>query len=169
MSLRHRINRNASILVAISLCLCFSISAGSISAEVPQDAPAKADNKQDPLAKARAQFAGGDLKEAEASLWTLLASNPDQEQALTLLGQIRGRQQRYAEAEALFRRALQINPNSASAHRGLGSALVAENQPEKAIDQFKAALDLAPADVALKVELARLYGSSGHFDQALTK
>ena len=172
MSLRHRINRTASILVAISLCLSFSISAGSISAdsisaEVPQDSPAKAANKQDPLARAHAQFARGELKEAEASLWTLLASNPDREQALTLLGQIRGRQQRYAEAEALFRRALQIDPNSASAHRGLGSALVAENQPEKAVEQFKAALDLAPADVALKVELARLYGSGGQFDQAL--
>src|SRR5579863_3088620 len=164
MSLRPQTSRGAAILVAILLSLAFSAVA-----QLPKTSSTKADAKtEDPLANARTQFARGDLKGAETSVWTVLGSNPNQDQALTLLGQIRGLQQRYAEAEALFRRALQINPNSAPAHRGLGSALVAENQPDKAIEQFKSALDLAPADVALKIELARLYGSSGQFDQALT-
>jgi tetratricopeptide (TPR) repeat protein len=163
MSLRPQTSRGASLLLTISLSLTLSAVA-----QLAKNSSAKAaTSTQDPLATARAQFARSDLKDAEASVWTVLASNPNQDQALTLLGQIRGLQQRYAEAEALFRRALQINANSAPAHRGLGSALVAENQPEKAIEQFKAALDLSPADVALKVELARLYDSSGQFDQAL--
>ena len=162
MSLRHRINRGAVVLVAIFLCL-----SSSVTAQVPKDSTAKAAHNQDPLAKARAQFAHSDLKDAEASLWTVLASNPNQEQALTLLGQIRCRQERYAEAEALFRRVLQLNSNSVQAHRGLGSALVAENQPDKAIEQFSAARALDPGDVVLSVELARLYGSGGQFEQAL--
>ena len=165
MSLRHRTNRAASVVLVAALSLWFP---SSISAQVRKDSPADSEKKQNLLAKARAQFARGDLGDAETSLWTVLATNPDQEQALTLLGTIRGRQQRYPEAEALFRRVLQINSNSVLAHRGLGSAFVAENQPDKAIEQYKAAMDLAPEDLGLKVETAQLYAGRGQFQQALS-
>jgi len=151
------------LLAALPLCVY-----SSASAQVRKDQSAEADKKQDPLAKARAQFAQNDLQAAETSLWKVLGTNPDQAQALTLLATIRGRQQRYAEAEALFRRVLQIDANSVLARRGLGNALIAENQPEKAIEQFKAAMDLAPSDLGLKVETAHLYAGSGQFEQALS-
>lgn len=119
------------------------------------------------IAKAEAQLARGELADAEASLWTVLATDPNHQEALALLGTIRGRQQRYAEAEALFRRVLQINQNSLLAHRGLGSALIAENRIDEAIDQYKAASDLSPEDLGLKIELAHLYAGRGQFPQAL--
>lgn len=163
MSLRHQINR-ASVLPVAALSLCFAYSA---SPQVRKDASAGSQKTGDSLAKARTQFAHGDLGGAETSLWTVLATNPDQEQALTLLGTIRGRQQRYTESEALFRRVLQINANSGMAHRGLGSAFIAENHIDDAIEQYKAAMDLAPEDLGLKVEVAHLYAGRGQFPQAL--
>jgi len=167
MSLRHRTNRAASVLVllvaAVSLCCAFPASS-----QIRKDPTADAGKKQDPLAKARSLFAQGDLAGAETSLWTVLSANPDQEQALTLLGNIRGRQGRYPEAEALFRRALQINANSLLAHEGLGRVLIAENQPGKALEEYQAAMSLAPGDLGLKVETAHLYAASGQFQQALS-
>jgi tetratricopeptide (TPR) repeat protein len=166
MSLRHRTSAAVSACLIAVLCFPFSFSF-FVSAQVRKDSSADAEKKPDSLAKARAQFARGELQNAEASLWTVLATDPNQEQALTLLATIRGRQQRYPEAEALFRRVLQINANSAPAHRGLGSTLIAEGQPDRAIEQYKAALDLAPGDLELKVEIAHLYAGRGQFQPAL--
>src|ERR1700740_176811 len=158
MSLRHRTRRTASELVCAALWLCLLSPA---SAQVRQESPANSKDQRTVLAKAQRQLAGGELGDAETSLWTVLTANPNDEDALTLLATIRGRQQRYAEAEALFRRVLQIDPNSGAAHRGLGSALIAENKAEDAIEQYKAAIDVAPKDLGLKVELADLYAGHG--------
>src|SRR5580658_2753258 len=98
MNLRPQINRAASVLLVAVLSLCFHFSA----AQARKDSPPDSGKKQDFLAQARAQFAHGDLQAAETSLWNVLNANPDQEQALLLLATIRGRQQRYPEAEALF-------------------------------------------------------------------
>jgi superkiller protein 3 len=126
------------------------------------------EKKKDALVQARAQFARGELQSAEASVWAVLASNPDQEQALALLGSIRVRQERYSEAEALFRRVLQIDPKSVPAHQGLGSALAAENQFDSALQEYKAAMELAPRDLKLKLEVAHLYAGQGQCEQALS-
>jgi superkiller protein 3 len=163
MKLRHPIKR-AATLVLVAVCLGFSFAA---SAQVMQDPPANSGNEHSVLAKAQSQLARGELASAETSLWTLLTANPNDEAALTLLATIRGRQQRYSEAEALFRRVLQINANSTAAHRGLGSVLIAEDRADEAIEQCKAALDLAPNDVGLKLEIAHLYAGGGKFQQAL--
>src|SRR6266852_3357205 len=117
MSLRHRINRALLVLLLAAHSLCFVFPA---SAQVRQEVPANSKNTQQGLTEAQSQLARGKLDDAETSLWTVLATNPNDEKALTLLGTIRNRQQRYAEAEALFRRVLQINANSVVAYRGLG-------------------------------------------------
>jgi tetratricopeptide (TPR) repeat protein len=169
MNLRPQINRAASVLLVAVLSLCSHFSAAQVSAaQARKDSPPDSGKKQDFLAQARAQFALGDLQAAEISLWNVLNTNPDQEQALLLLATIRGRQQRYPEAEALFRRVLQLNANSALAHRGLGGAFVAQNQPDKAIEHYQAAIDLTPEDLGLKVETAHLYAGRGQFEQALS-
>src|SRR6266852_9809404 len=133
MSLRHRINRALLVLLLAAHSLCFVFSA---FAQVRPEPPANSKNTQQVLAEAQSQLARGKLDDAETSLWTVLTANPNDEKALTLLGTIRRRQQRYAEAEALFRRVLQINAKSIAAHRGLGSVLIAENRDDDAIKQL---------------------------------
>src|SRR5258707_688621 len=64
------------------------------------------------LATAKSQLGRGDLESAESNLWSVLGSEPTNEQALAMLGMVRGRQQRYAEAEALILRA-QGSPGTA--------------------------------------------------------
>jgi len=126
-------------------------------------------NSSSPLATARVEISRGQVELAEKSLWTVLSADPNQPEALTLLGIIRGRQKRYAEAEALFRRALQLDSSSLVAHRNLASALTAQNKPDAAIEEYTEVVKLAPRDSSAKVELAHLYLGRGEFAEALSR
>ena len=163
MNLSPRTNCARLLLCIAAVCVSYHVKA-----QVPGGAPKSAGKQSDALAKARARLARGNLQDAEASLWVILSGHPDHEQALALLADIRIRQQRYAEAEALFGRVLQINPKSAPAHRGLANALGAEQQPQKAVEQYQAALDLDPQNIELRMQAAHLYAAQGQCDKALS-
>src|SRR5690349_18800284 len=77
------------------------------------------------LTNARLQIAAqaltaGNLNRAQNELQLVLRSSPDECRALDLLGVVRVLQRREAEAEGLFRRAIQKKPEFASAHAHLG-------------------------------------------------
>lgn len=137
-------------------------------AQTAATSTARSSSSSAAMNEAKSKLAHGDVTGAEASLWNVLGANPNDEEALTLLGAIRGRQHRFAEAEALFRRVLQINPQSVAALRGLGSALVEQDKLDEALEEFKQAEILAPKDYQLKVELAQLYAGKGQFSEALS-
>jgi tetratricopeptide (TPR) repeat protein len=130
--------------------------------------PQKTQEPGPALAAARAAISSGKLENAETKLWSILSSDPNQAEALTLLGIVRGRQKRYAEAEALLRRALEIDPRSQAARRNLASAMIAQNHTNAAIEQYKEIVKLAPSDDGVKLELARLYSAEGQFSDALS-
>jgi len=79
---------------------------------------------------------------------------------------IRGRQQRYAEAEALFGRVLQLNSKSGIARTQLANVLAAQNKEDEAIGQYQQAINLVPDDTDVKLDLAGLYARKGDFAQA---
>jgi tetratricopeptide (TPR) repeat protein len=110
----------------------------------------------------------GDLESGEKTLWSILSAEPNNEAALTMLGVVRARQQRYAEAEALFGRVLQLNPKSIVASKDLATALLAQDKPDEAIRQYEQAIRLSPLDSDLKIELARLHLERGDFAGALS-
>jgi tetratricopeptide (TPR) repeat protein len=161
--MRHNLTREGYLrglfaLVAL-LCLLGATCASAQNASKPA---------RSALEIVRTLLARGDLDGAEKSLWAKLSSNPNDEQALTLLGIVRGRQKRYAEAESLFRRVLQLNPRSAEGSRNLAKALAAQDKLEEAGEQYQHATKLAPRDFDLKVELARLDLGRGSFAAALS-
>jgi tetratricopeptide (TPR) repeat protein len=98
----------------------------------------------------------------------VLNSDPNNAQALLLLGVIRGEQQRLPEAEAVLQRAVQLNPKSANAQLYLGKTLLSENKLPEAAEHYKAAEELAPQNVEVRVTLARLQAADGEFSSALT-
>ncbi len=170
MSLRRPTSRAVPGVMAVAVLFsAILFSATAVFSRVPANSSSDASQKpSSQLAAAKSLLARGDLQGAETSVWSVLASDPDNEEALTMLGVIRGRQQRFAEAEALFRRVLQINPKSAAAHLSLGQALAVQNKVADAIEQYQAAEALSPQDVGLKVDLARLYVGSGQFEKAVS-
>src|SRR5262249_50881290 len=97
-----------------------------------------------PLAAAKSQFDQGDLDAADRTLLELLSSQPADIPALPLLGLVRARQERFPEAEALFRRILQSEPNSLVAQRNLALSLIAQGKLNDASSLYDAAIQANP-------------------------
>jgi len=156
----HRTTNRRIVCVGLALALLF-FSANCVCQNSA--------NNQDPaLLAAKKALARGELDQAEQQLWKVLSSNPDQSEALNLLGIIRGQQKRYPEAEALFRRVLQLDPKAVETHRNLANSLLVQNKTTEAIDEYTILTKLAPDDTQLRIQLAHLYLVSGKFSDALS-
>jgi superkiller protein 3 len=153
--------RPPPLLAIVATCLFVASFSWGQKSTTPSKSPS-------PLSTAELQLDRGDLDSCEKSLWSILSFEPTNEKALVMLGTVRGRQQRYAEAEALFRRVLQINRKSVAASRGLATSLIAENRPDEAIRQYQETIQLVPQDSDLKIEVAELELSRGEFADALS-
>ena len=130
--------------------------------------PASPAKTLSPISTAKAQMERGDLDASEKTLWTILSSEPNEQEALTMLGVLRGREGRHPEAEALFRRVLQLNSKSVVASSGLAAALLAQDRAEDAIRQYHQTIQLSPEDSNLKIEVAKLELQRGNFAGALS-
>ena len=78
------------------------------------------------LAEAVNAISENQLPHAEELLNSVLASSRDDPDALNLLGVVRARQDRVADAERLFRRALASSPAHIGAHINLAELLLTE-------------------------------------------
>ena len=104
---------------------------------------------------------------AEQQLWDVLRAHPDEVWALELMGELRVRQKRHAEAEALFHRVLVIDPSSLDAKRSLATLYRSDGKAAKAIAAFEAILKLAPHDRDANMALAALYEQTGNYQESL--
>ncbi len=98
----------------------------------------------DALLKAHEAFSRGDLLACEATCRAILRSEPEQAEALLLLGASLGRQGRAAEALGPLERASQLVPENADAHYSLGMALTELRRWKEAESAFLRALQHAP-------------------------
>jgi tetratricopeptide (TPR) repeat protein len=158
--------RSPTRVRAFPVCVLMAITLGGVPSSGAQKAASR--TAPSPLSLAKAELQKGDLDATETSLWNVLSTDPANSEALTMLGVVRGRQKRYPEAEALFRRVLQVNPKSIVASRNLASAFLAQNKLDDAIAQYKQAIQLAPQDVDLRIEVAQLDLAKGNFTEALS-
>src|SRR6266567_4300243 len=94
------------------------------------------------------------LPAAEQQLWNVLTAHPDEVWALELMGDLRVRQKRNAEAEALFHRVLEIDPSSLEAQRSLGALYQSEGKASEAVAAHEAILKIAPHDRDANLALA---------------
>lgn len=106
------------------------------------------------LGDALAQHQAGALDAARALYMQVLATTPDQPNALRLLGIAHLQQGRIAEAAALLRRALAARPNFAEAWADLATALRRAALPAEAAACWREALRLRPGDADIRHALA---------------
>jgi tetratricopeptide (TPR) repeat protein len=147
---RKRTERRGSRFPAALVICLFAGSSCCIPSSATQS------ESRSSLVTAKAQLDRGDLESSEKHLWDVLSAEPTNEQALLMLGAIRERQQRFAEAEALFRRVLQLNATSIAASRGLAASLMDQGKQDEAIHQYKETIRLDPGDTGLKIDVAKL-------------
>ena len=81
---------------------------------------------------------------------------------------VQHRQGELAQAEALYRRVLELQPEVAEAHCGLGVIELAQGNNRRAIDSLKRVLRLQPANVAVLLNLAIACESEGLLREAET-
>ncbi len=73
----------------------------------------------------------------------------------------------WVEAETEFKRALELDPNSAATHFRYGLSLGGVGRLEEGIAEVKRALELEPLDLSMNANLAWAYFTARQFDRAL--
>lgn len=126
---------NAFLSFTTALFLAISIA----SAQSKQNSP-------DSLLHDAAQsISSGKLTQAESDLQQILRSSPDDDRAMDLLGVMRVLQHRESEAEELFKKVVQKNPEFGPGRAHLGLLYTQTGRPEQALPQLREALRIDPA------------------------
>ncbi len=89
----------------------------------------------------------GRLKEAQALYRQVLQANPENVDALRMMGKIALGEFRIDEAERYFRRTVTLAPDFVGAIIDLGQALKEQSRFEEAIGNFRRAIEMEPANV----------------------
>jgi adenylate cyclase len=75
----------------------------------------------------------------------------------------------FAGAEREYKRAIELNPNYATAHQWYGELLVCAGKFEQASAEFRRALELEPLSLPINWDYGRFFYNSRQFDQAITQ
>jgi Flp pilus assembly protein TadD len=110
----------------------------------------------------------GDRAGAAESFEALIHLDPNDITALDYLGWAALRRGKPDEAEARFRRALEVQPKELEARRGLGQSLDAQKKPEAA-DAYRDYLELKPDDSEARARLIHLLVEQQQNDVALAE
>jgi tetratricopeptide (TPR) repeat protein len=103
---------------------------------------------------------------AEADMKTAISNAPQSAQAYLMLGELRFSQKRYPEGATLFEQALQYDPNSIGALRGLVGYDFYKKQPAQALARINAQIAKSPKNSSFYDLLAQVQAGNKNFDQA---
>jgi tetratricopeptide (TPR) repeat protein len=123
------------------------------------------DNAYVQAQQGRAYYLGGHMDQAEFAYRQALGIDPSYAPALSDLGRIHAKRQRYKEAAAFFERAVRFE-RSADVFYNLGLVRKADAQEQLAMNAFKDALREDPNHRASMVQLAELLANRGQLEQA---
>jgi len=109
----------------------------------------------------------GRLDEAEALYRRVLLEQPDQPDALHLLGIILSQRGQHEAALELLRKAVMIQPRSADFQSNLGIVLASLGRTQEAIEAFERALRLRPGHAQAQTNLGSALRAAGRVDEAI--
>jgi len=164
-----------SVLLYLSLAAPFCLSAQE-PAQPPAQQPAPGPAPTAPaaaalqtvppqVADAEAAIGKSDWKTAEAKLDLWLAGNATDARALFDAGYVADAQNRTADAEALYRRAIAADPKSFEAHISLGLLLARQGSAADARPELAVATTLDPGDAGPGVK-ARAWRALARIDRS---
>ena len=114
-----------------------------------------------------AQHRQGAITAAEDLYQQILRVDPNQTDALHLLGVIRCQQGRLDEAEPMLAQATQRMPDSSAYANSWGRLLLLRGRRDEALVALRRALDLSPQNPEAYFNLAEAELAAQHFDQAI--
>ncbi len=110
----------------------------------------------------------GDFQAAEQMYQRVLQQQPQNADALQLLGLIALQQNQPISAIRLISRAIDARPDVPFFHRHLGDAYAAVHNFKNASDSYRRALQIDPDSAETHFSLAKLLAEQTHFDEAET-
>ena len=152
-------------IISASLAGAWATSTGGQKKSVNE--PPASSSTSHGISRISAAVDHGELDGAESDLWTLLARDPNLPEGLNLLGIIRGKQQRYAEAEALFRRTIALRNNFLGAYLNLAATQRMQGNLQAAAATYESAVKIFPRDSHVATELAGVYLAQRQYRQSL--
>ena len=118
-------------------------------------------------------YSGGAPKDcypqAEAAAKKALSLGVDSADALTALAAIKEYNYDMVGALIDYERAIQLNPNNATAHHWLSGTVRALGQSERGIAEMKRALALDPLSLIINATLGHAYIGAGQLDEAIAQ
>ncbi|MFN7966420.1 MAG: tetratricopeptide repeat protein [Acidobacteriota bacterium] len=162
--------------VAPMIALTFATVAVSAASEIPAGAPANGARAEAYLLFLDAQdlLQQGKWREARKQLEQVIELDPNAVQVQSTLARLCLREEDLACAEARSRKAIELDPDEASARRVLAEILIGRyrrsNDPQAltgALTQLEAAARIDPRDTPTWVAWIRLLGGEGRIDQAV--
>ncbi len=119
------------------------------------------------LIQAYSELHSGKMAEAEDKVKTVLVFQPENNEALSLLGKIYYLQHKYRKAEMIFRQQVRLNKKSAVAYNNLGQVLLKQKKCSQAALQFVAAQELDPESGLIALNLSGAYSRQGKKKESL--
>ncbi|HTV49458.1 MAG TPA: tetratricopeptide repeat protein, partial [Phycisphaerae bacterium] len=110
----------------------------------------------------------GRLAEAEQLYRQILACEPNNPEALNLLGVVLSQKGQNQTALELIIRAIEINPQASNYHNNLGQILLSLRRLDEAIGAYSKALQLKPDDPELLNNLGNALNNSGRHEDAIS-
>jgi tetratricopeptide (TPR) repeat protein len=125
--------------------------------------------KRDPvLIRAAKALLANDLEAAEGFLRPFLFDHPTDVAAIRMMAELAGRLGRYADAEKLLRRALELAPDFSAARANLATALYRQNRPGEAIAALDMLLDEEAQNPGHQNLKAAALGRLGSYEEAIS-
>ena len=122
---------------------------------------------QDTFKQALALHQAGRLQQAETLYRQILATQPDNPQALHYLGILAHQLGKNEIAAALIHKALNCSPDYVEAHINLGITLKAQGKLDEAVASFQRALTLKPDDAVAHYNLGNTFKEQGNLNEAI--
>jgi tetratricopeptide (TPR) repeat protein len=138
-----------------------SIEAFKLAHEMAPDAA------QPVVSLVRTYVRNGQIDEARRFLQSILSVDDTNFTAHLLLGQLSLSADEYDEATRHFNAAIASDPKQSIGYRNLASALVSNNEPEKAEAVLKKGAAALPDVSSINISLAVLYQNQGEFEKAI--
>ena len=117
-----------------------------------------------PQLLAEAAIQPKDVADARKRLQSLPPAAADSAPVLVALGTLDFRQRHVKEAEAAFKRAVELDPKLSAAHSVLGAVYQAQNDLPKADQEYKKAAELSPARSLRRLQYALFKIQTGEVD-----
>jgi predicted O-linked N-acetylglucosamine transferase (SPINDLY family) len=119
------------------------------------------------LTAAVEQHQAGNLEVAEKAYRQVLAADPDNPDALQLLGVVHHQRGDSGEGLALLERALELAPDNPEIHVNLGGVLRLLEREDEAEARYRRALEIAPGHLEAQKNLIGMLGTQERRDEAI--